>query len=150
MKGNPFYQKLSKPIFQSAFSLIVIIVIILSAKLLDSMGVTSITPKFYWRASSALLFFYVIMNSLFSLSTENSMIYWRDSVYSFLLLAGLGALIAYWASSLSVFKAGSYYSIYLVITIGYLVFSSIASILRKLVDYAENEEWEAPRSKKRK
>ena len=46
-------------------------------------------------------------------------------------------------------EAGSYRWIYIVVAIGYLVFLSLMAMLRKIVEFAQREEWNHPRIRRK-
>ena len=71
--------------------------------------------------------------------------YWGRSIYSFMGLALGSGLTAYLFSSLTISEAGSYRWIYVVLTVGYLVFLSIVTFMRRIVEFAQKEEWNHPR-----
>jgi len=75
--------------------------------------------------------------------------YWGRSMLSFAVLATISAGIAYFFSALSIEEIGPYKWIYFVLTFGYLVFLSILGFMKRIVDFAEREDWQAPRQKKR-
>jgi uncharacterized membrane protein YtjA (UPF0391 family) len=68
-------------------------------------------------------------------------------VYSFLLLAFTGAVLAYLFSGLAIGEAGSYQWIFIVVTICYLIFLTMVNLMKKIVDFAMKEEWNQPRIK---
>lgn len=76
--------------------------------------------------------------------------YWTRSILGYIALAGIGALLAWGFSSLSINDAGSYRWIYIVLTFGYLFFLSMIGFMRKIVDFAQREEWNQPRIRKKK
>jgi hypothetical protein len=71
-------------------------------------------------------------------------------MYSFMLVAGSSGLQAFIFSGISIRHAGSYMWIYVVVTIGYLVFISLMTILKKVVAFAEKEEWNSPKMRPRR
>jgi hypothetical protein len=75
--------------------------------------------------------------------------YWGISIFVYVSLAVLSGLIAYLASNLSVYEAGSYKFIYFVITFGYLVFISIMGFMKKIVAFAQKEVWNQPKIRRR-
>jgi hypothetical protein len=58
-------------------------------------------------------------------------------------------LLAWGFSSLTISEAGSYRWIYVVVTIGYLVFLSLIGVVRIIVEFAQREEWNQPRRRNR-
>ena len=65
-------------------------------------------------------------------------------------LAAVAALLAQVFSKMSMNEAGSYKWIYMVVTVGYLVFLVILTAMRKIVDFAQREEWTQPRLRQRR
>jgi uncharacterized membrane protein len=89
------------------------------------------------------------MNSVFFLRVADTRKYWQDSMTSFIALGLVSMLIAWLLSGTSLGKAGSFRWIYTVLVIGYLVFISMMSFLKRIVTFAEQEDWQAPRKKSR-
>jgi len=126
-----------------------VLVVNLLAKLLQISGM-QVTPRFPWMAAAAFLLLFSIFNSVASLFAADGVKYWGSSIYSFLGLALGSGLMAYAFSSLSIGEAGSYRWIFVVLTFGYLVFISIMNIARRIVEFAQREEWSHPRIRQKK
>lgn len=139
----------SHPVVMAALCLGGVLVVNLLAKVLQLSGM-EVTPRFPWMAAAAFLLIYSIFNSVGSLFASDSMKYWGRSIYSFLGLALGSGLLAYAFSSLSIGEAGSYRWIFVVLTFGYLVFISIMNVARKIVEFAQREEWNHPRIRQKK
>jgi NhaP-type Na+/H+ or K+/H+ antiporter len=118
-------------------------------KSLELMGVFDEDPKGYWTLAATFILFFAIFNSLFSLTTKNMDKYWTRSMLSFVGLAGVTGVGAYFFSGIAMEEAGSYKWIYIVLTIGYLIFLSIMGAMRSIVDFAQKEEWNHPRIRKK-
>jgi len=71
------------------------------------------------------------------------------AMLSFSILAAVSAGVAYFFSALSIAEIGPYKWIYFVLTFGYLVFLSILGFMKRIVDFAEREDWQAPRPRKK-
>ncbi len=100
-------------------------------------------------AASFMLLF-ALFNSVFSVATDNMFKYWGRSLYSFMAVAAISGLLAWAFSGLTISEAGSYRWIYIVVTIGYLVFLAMMAFMRQVVDFAQKEEWNAPNIRKKK
>ncbi len=98
--------------------------------------------------AASFMLLYAVGNSIFSVSSDNMAKYWGQSIYSFMGLAAASGLVAWGLSGLSIGQAGSYRWIYIVVTIGYLVFLSMMGVLRTIVAFAQREEWNQPRKRK--
>ena len=147
--SNSFYEKAYNPILQAVIIYIVAIFILLMAKLIKLTQIITVSERFPWMTAGAFMLLFALFNSVFSLTTKNMMQYWGRSIYSFLGLAALLGLTAYAFSFIPIGDAGSYKWIYIVVTIGYLVFLSLMTFMRQIVEFAQREEWNQPRKRRR-
>ena len=147
---SSIFERSFNPISQALLTLGAILAVILGAKLVNLLGIIDVPQRFPWMTAASFMLFFAMLNAVFSLSSKDMMKYWGQSVYSYLGLALISGLVAYLFSSLSIDEAGSYRWIYLVLTFGYLVFLSIMSLMRKIVDFAQKEEWNHPRIRRKK
>ncbi|MCB0546593.1 MAG: hypothetical protein KDD19_03340 [Phaeodactylibacter sp.] len=142
---SSIFDKGLNPILQAAITFGGVIVFILLAKLVKLTGLIHVPDRFPWMTAASFLLLFAVFNSVFSLSAENMLKYWGRSVYSYLGLAVASGAVATLFSSLSIDEAGSYRWIYIVLTIGYLVFLAMVASMRQIVDFAQREEWNHPR-----
>lgn len=115
----------------------------------SSVGM-EVEQRFPWTIAATFILFFAIFNALISLMTDNMDRYWTRSILSYVALAGLGGLLAWGFSSMTINEAGSYKWIYIVLTFGYLLFLSMIGFMRKIVDFAQKEEWNHPRIRQKK
>ncbi|MDO8971491.1 MAG: hypothetical protein Q7U74_12430, partial [Saprospiraceae bacterium] len=73
--------------------------------------------------------------------------YWGASIYSYLALAFCTSMAAWGFSGIPLRDAGSYRWIYIVVTIGFIVFLSMVNMMKIIVKFAEKEEWNSPRKR---
>ena len=144
------FDKTFDPVYQALLCFGAVFVINLVVKLAQWMHLVELPDRFPWTTAAAFMLFFAMFNSVYSLSAKNMATYWGRSIYSFMGLAVLSGLTAYLFSSLSINEAGSYRWIYVVLTVGYLVFLSIVSFMRKIVEFAQKEEWNQPRTRNRR
>lgn len=149
-QNESLFEKSIDPIVQAGVALGGVLAFIVISKLVHLTGLMEVPVRFPWMASAAFMLLFALFNSVFSLSSENMMKYWGRSVYSFMGLAVGAGLLAYLFSSLSIGEAGSYKWIYMVVSFGYLVFLSMMATMRKVVEFAQKEEWNQPRIRNRK
>jgi drug/metabolite transporter (DMT)-like permease len=140
-----FFEKAYNPVLQAAVIFGAGVAVTLLSKIVKATGLIEVSQTFPWMSAAAFMLFFAMFNSIFSLSSKNMMQYWGRSIYSFLGLAAASGLMAYLFSSLSINEAGSYRWIYFVLTIGYLVFLSMMATLKRIVEFAQKEEWNHPR-----
>ena len=133
-------EKGMNPLVQATILVVLIICIVGVAKLLDLSNVLEMEKTFPWLIAASLLLFYAIMNSIVSLATKKVHNYWFKSICGFAGLAITSGVVAWLFSSLSVYEAGSYSWIYIVITVVYLVFVSIMNLMRKIVEIAVKQD----------
>lgn len=149
-KNKTFYGKLANPIVQAALCLSGALLIMLISKFLQYADITEASARFPWMTAASFLLFFAMANSVISLISVNRAQYWGRSVYSFAGLALSTGLLAWLFSSLSISEAGSYRWIFFVLTLGYLVFLSIMNMARRIVEFAQKEEWNHPRIRQTK
>ncbi|HQU60989.1 MAG TPA: hypothetical protein PLU64_17400 [Saprospiraceae bacterium] len=143
------FDKAFSPFQQAAVIFGAVIVFILASKLIKLTGLLYVPDRFPWMTAASFLLLFAVVNSVFSLTAENMLKYWGRSVYSYLGLAVASGLAAYLFSSLTIDEAGSYRWIYVVLTIGYMVFLGIMASMRSIVEFAQREEWNHPRIRRR-
>ena len=91
---------------------------------------------------------FALLNSLMSLRADSFAKYWGHSVYSYMGLALCSGMAAWLFSGIPLRDAGTYRWIFIVVTLGFLVFLSMANFMKNIVRYAEREEWNEPRKRK--
>ncbi len=144
------FSKAYNPVFQALFSFAFSVVIILGSFVAKLTGWMEVGQRFPWLVGAAFLLFYAMFNAIFCLSAKNILRYWQRSILSFIALLAVTSLFAYLTSSLGLSEAGSFQWIYMVLSFGYLVFLSMVTFLRNIVEYAMREEWNAPKSRYKK
>ena len=142
-------QRNFSPIEQAAMVLGGGLLIMMGGWALTASGVFVLERLFAWSIAAAFLLFFAIFNSLMSLRADNFVKYWGRSVYSFIGLA-LGLSTAAWLfSGVAIGDAESYRWIFIVVTFGFLVFLSLVNFMKVIVRFAEREEWNEPRKRKK-
>ncbi|MEM9885921.1 MAG: hypothetical protein AAF849_08515 [Bacteroidota bacterium] len=135
------------PIYQAGLMLVAGIVVTLIAIAVDAAKITEVGDRFPWLCAASFLFMFAIFNSISSLAIKESNQYWGRAIMSFMGLAASSGLVAYLFSGLSIWEAGSYSWIYVVLSIGYLIFLGMMSFMKSVVRFAQKEEWNQPRIK---
>ncbi len=144
-----FSEKTKNPVFQAAIVLGLVLLSHIGIYLLSSMG-AEFEQRLPWTASTSFVLFFAMFNAMLSLMSDDMDRYWTRSILSYIALALLAALLAWAFSSLTINEAGSYKWIYIVLTFGYLLFLSLVRIVRVIVEFAQREEWNHPRLRKKK
>lgn len=142
---------LSNPLKPPAQALLVFaaaLFLMLGGVLLDKLGVLEMDRLYPWSIATAFMLLFALFNSIMSLQSDNFGQYWGASMYSYIALATLCGLAAWLLSGVTISNAESYKAIYIVVTFGFLVFISMVNFIKKIVNFAETEDWQAPRGKK--
>ncbi len=140
------------PVLQASAVYVAALFLTLLGKFVELIGLIDVTERFPWLCSASFMLLFAIFNSILSLSSKDMNKYWGRSMMCFMGLAVISGLTAYLISGININDAGSYRWIYIVVTVGYLVFMSIMGFMKRIVEFAEKEEWNSPkqRSKKRR
>lgn len=136
------------PPFQAALIFVAGLLLMLIGWLLALSGMKSIDQLFAWSVASAFALLFAIFNSLMSLRATHAGKYWGASVYSFLGLVLCNTTAAWLFSGIPLRDAGTYRWIFIVVTFGFLVFLSMVNFMKKIVQFAEREEWNQPRKRR--
>jgi uncharacterized membrane protein len=139
-KFTPFHQ--AGLIFAAGF------VFMLGGIVFDKIGLMAMDPLYPWSIATGFLLLFALLNSLSSLQSDNVLKYWGTSIYSYMLLAAGSGLVAWQLSGIPIGQAQSYKFIYIVVTFGFLVFLSMVNFMKKIVNFAEREEWNQPRKRR--
>lgn len=143
-----FLEKKVDPVRQAAVFLGASAVLMALTRLFNLTGWYEVDPLFPWSIATALLLLFAVLNSLLSLNADSFVKYWGRSMYSFLGLALGNGLMAWFVSGVPIGEAQSYRWIYVVVTFGFLVILSMINLMKKIVQFAEREEWTQPRKRR--
>jgi hypothetical protein len=125
------------------------LILMLAGVLLDKTGLMGMERLYPWSIATAFMLLFALLNSVASLQSSSFLKYWRESMYSYMGLAVANGLAAWGLSGVALGDAESYKAIYVVITFGFLVFLSMVNLMKKIVQFAEREEWNQPRKRQR-
>jgi len=142
-------KKMGNPFNQAAAVLGLILIFDLGSGFLSSAGV-EMKQNTPWVIAATFILFFAMFNALISLMSDNMDRYWTRSMISYVSVAGIAGLLAWAFSSMSINEAGAFRWLYIVLTLGYLLFLSMMRAMRKIVDFAQREEWNQPKIRKRK
>ncbi len=148
--NSSFLYKAYNPILQAAIVFGLGLIVMLGGKLFAATGILSVGERFPWTTAAAFILFFAMFNSIFSLSAKDMNKYWGRSILAYAGLVLCSGTLAYLFSSIPVREAGSYRWIIIALTIGYLVFMSIVRFMKTIVEFAQKEEWNQPKPRKRR
>jgi hypothetical protein len=148
--NDPYFEKAKDPVMQATVILGFIVISMLFTKIASLTGAVELKDYFPWTISASFLLFFAVLNSIFSLTSDDMNKYWIRSIVCFLGLAIVSGALAYLVSSIAFNDAGTIRWIFYVLAFVYLVFLSILNFMKKIVAFAEREEWTAPKKRRRK
>ena len=142
-----FEQRITDPAAQAIVICAGALTLMLIGWTLKVSGLLITDSLYAWSISAAFSLLFAILNSLMSLRADNFAKYWGRSIYAYLGSAFAMGLAAWLFSGIPLREAGTYRSIYIVVTVGFVVFLVMVNFMKKIVRYAEREEWNQPRRK---
>jgi hypothetical protein len=126
----------AQPLYQA----VIIFVFGLFLTLIDSgTGSSNVASSKFstaWILLTACILFYALCSSVLSLWAMNPNKYWRDAIFSFVGLMVVSGFTATLVSGQGIDEAGSFRWLFVVLSIGYLVFLTIVRLMRRIVDIA--------------
>lgn len=129
----------SNPFLQIVVILILMTLFMMVSKVTAATGI-DVDDTSSWEIMASFVLFYTLVNCVFSLQSKDLMIYFRNSIFSFIALLVIGGGISYAFSGIAVNDAGSIKWILTVFSIGYLVFLSIVNLMRYIVELAQKQD----------
>jgi hypothetical protein len=141
------FNKLDRPAMQAVAIFAFAFLIMGIGWIFTASGIYPFDRLFAWSIGSALMLFFAMMNSILSLRAESFVKYWGASMYSYLALALATSMTAWGFSGVPLQEAESYRWIYIVVTVGFIVFLSMVNLMKIIVRFAEKEEWNHPRKR---
>ncbi len=143
--ATSLFEKAHSPYLQGGIVLTLVFVVMLLAKVIKWTGLLTLSDAYPWTVSVSFMLFFALFNSIFSLASKNIDYYWRQSIIAFLGLTLVSAGLAFVFSSVPLSEVGEYKWIFMVFAFGYLVFISIIGFMKRIVEFAQREEWSKPR-----
>lgn len=137
------------PVLQAGVILGLVLVVDVFSVIISGTNTVGVSNRFPWLCAASFMLFFALFNAVLSASAENTAKYWGRSIYSFMGLALASGLLAWAFSGIPIQEAGSYRWIYVVVTVGYLVFLGMIAMIKNVVNFAQKEEWNRPRLKNR-
>ena len=136
-----FFNDKNAPLFQAGGLFLVIILGNILASIIEATGLKEFDDLFPWVISGAILLAFALMNTLIGLNSSSKMnVYYSKSVIGYIGLAFGASVLAKTFSSYSLGEAGSMWWIYVVITVGYLIFLGMMMLMKTIVTFAQEED----------
>jgi hypothetical protein len=139
-KDNRIIAFLEKPMNQAILVLLMIVVFTLLDYSLPHVNTLLEVNSGSWIVATAMIFFFVILNSLIALRIVNIIPYWSRSVILYIGLLVISYGWCYFLSGKHIDEVGSFRWLWFVLTITYMVFFSIARSVKRVVDIADKQD----------
>ena len=140
MADKSIFSKKIDPFRQAAGVFAGTMVFTLLFEIFDWTGIAASQDYLPWTMSAAGVLFFALLNSILSLAYENQNKYWLKSFGAYASLMIVGGLVSYLLSGLTIGEAMSFRWLYIVFTIGYIVFLTIVRLMRKVVLIAKKQD----------
>ncbi|HLP95874.1 MAG TPA: hypothetical protein VK168_17650 [Saprospiraceae bacterium] len=140
-----FFDRMDHPPVQAVATFCVALILMALGWLSTISGMMEVDRLYAWSIGAAFMLFFAMMNSLLSLKAASFVKYWGSSIYSYLGLGFGTSMLAWGFSGVTLSQAGSYRWIYIVVTVGFIVFLTLVNLMKIIVRFAEKEEWNQPR-----
>jgi hypothetical protein len=127
------------PTKQAGIILAMMLVFNLLWVIATSAGV-DLEQRFPWLIATALMLFFGLFNSVFSLTSSDRMAYWRNSIIAYAVICASGGVLAWLFSGLTMDEAGAFKWMYFIMTFSFITFLTIVNLMRKIVDIAQKQD----------
>ena len=132
--------RFTDPMSQAVLLLIACLLTMLLG-LVWSAGVLPEDNNTPWIIAGAFTLFYASVNAAISLQ-DSSNAYFSKSITGYIIMMLLSAGLAYAFAGFTAAGAASIRWIFVIITLSYFIFLTIAFFMRKIIDYAQRQDTE--------
>lgn len=149
IKSQSLFAKQVHPWMQALFAFAGMLVFSLLGNAFD-FGNEQLSQQFPWIISAAFMLVFALFNSILWISANSMSKYLSQSIICYVGLAVAAGFLAYAITGLAPNEAGSIKAIFLILTIGYIVFLAIMGTIRQLVGFFNREQENKLSGKKRR
>ena len=135
-----YFNRQISPYKQVAYVLGIVLVFDIFYLIGSAISDTLFAPNTPWVTSLAFLLVYAVFGAVMSIPSKDQNIYWRDAIVAFFLLMVSASLLAWLISGLTIDEAGTFRWLYLVVTMGFVIFLAIVRSMRKIVELAQKQD----------
>lgn len=128
------------PLVQAGIILGAIAIITLLGLASEALGISKEEPIFPWIISVTMLLFFAIFNSVLGIAYKDQGKYALMSMLAFIVVAVLGGGLAWLISGVSLNDAKSIKWIYVVFSVGYILFFTMVRTMRRIVSIAQKQD----------
>ncbi len=139
-KKNGIFELDIDPFWQAGVVVGAILLFCFFSWVFDKMAVFTVASYFPWTVSASLTLLYAVGSSVLSLGATDPNKYWGRSISAYVVVVVVGGAIASLFSGMTVFEAKSFAWIYIVFSMGYVLFLIFLRAMRKIVEIAEKQD----------
>lgn len=125
-----------KPVYQGLMVVSIYIVLLLVILILKFIHWIELEPLDYWKFSTSLVLFYIMVSCIFCFTAKEKITYYRNALFTYAAIIFTFTGISNWFSGISLFQAESYSWILTVFSIIFIVMLTIINLVRKIVEIA--------------
>ena len=125
MNKTSIYQREVTPMMQAATVFGLILIIFFGLYLSHLFKWYMYDPIDIWMIGTAMMLFFILFNCIFGFNNENITIYFRNSIYSYIVLVLVTCLLCQWITKVTVFDAKTY-----------IIFMTVLGLIKKIVSIA--------------
>ncbi len=132
---------LKNPYHQAIIPIGLILLFHIGLKLAWLVGL--MTPdnfQHYWISMFAVIMVFIMFNPILGLSAPNTNQYIGKSSTAYIFIVVIGALSTYLCTKESILQKPEMKAIYIVLTVGFLVFTSIINLMKVIVEWSKQND----------
>ena len=137
---DSLFDKEISPFIQLGIIMILSVVLMYVTTLAPTTPYSKTSGLGPWVILCGLTLFYTVFNAVIGLASKKPNTYYLQSIISYVILLIVGSVFAFYVSGIPLREAGSVRCIFIVLTIGYLVFLSIANLMKFFVQLAQRQD----------
>ena len=127
------------PFLQMGVALGIAMVILIVIKIGISASFLNNNPTVYWEGAFSVLLLYMVFNAGWSFA-YNKKFYFLYSIMCYVIIAVVTGYLAQLFSGISMDEAGYFRWMYVVFTIGYLIFLGIVNAMRVILELVKKQD----------
>lgn len=139
-RKNGIFELEIDPYWQALAILGAILFFCLLCLLGNELGLLASVSYLPWTVSASFTLLYAVGSSVLSLSCKDQNRYWGRSITAYLVVVIAGGGLATLFSGMTVYEAKSFAWIYIVFSMGYILFLVLLRAMRKIVEIAEKQD----------
>ena len=132
---------LKDPYHQAIIPMGLILLFHISLKMAWILGLIGVeNPQHYWISMFAIVMVFIMFNPIIGLGAQNTNLYIGKSSTAFIVIILLGSLSTYLNTNEFLVQKPEMKAMYIVLTVGFLVFTSIIGLMKAVVEWSKQSD----------